>query len=184
MNKFKVNDVVKCEWGYFSRIDIGETYKVRAVSSTGGSILITTASGDLWYDIKYFKLVSREFDMVNNPWFIRVNNEEEFGVVADFLEAKGFRFYEKKYTKNTQAIGNTDLGGNIERDSKVVRLMTSEIEKVIHHGGEEIKINFKKTISIDSVDYPEVKSAQQVEIEQIETEMRNLADRLNKLKGD
>lgn len=178
MSKFKRGDRVFA-LETIGRLVFGRKYIVHDVLSNGAVLSIV---GDpILYSSDRFDLVKPEFDMKNQPWFIRVNNEEEFGVVADFLEAKGFRFYEKKYTKNTQAIGNTDLAGNIERDSKVSRLMTSEIEKVIHYGGKEIKLNFKTTI--DSVEYPEVKSAQQVEIEQIETEMRKLADRLNSLKS-
>lgn len=183
MNQFKINDIVKCEWGYHSRIDIGKTYKVKEVSSMGGSILIETPSGDHWYNVKYFKPTNPKFDMKNQPWFIRVNNEEEFGVVADFLEAKGFSFYKKEYKSYVKAISNADLAGKID-NNKVSRLIESEVTKAIELGCFEIKFKFKTSITIDSIEYPEVKSAQQVEIEQIETEMRKLADRLNKLKGD
>lgn len=181
MNKFKVNDVVKCEWGYFSRIDIGETYKVRAVSSTGGSILITTASGDLWYDIKYFKLVSSEFDMVNNPWFIRVSNQKEYELAKEFVKSKGFKFsFGEDYTDSSKTITNRD---------DLNKVLCKGLEYVIRServffdkDRYEIKLNFKTTI--DSIEYPEVKSAEELEIEQIETEMRKLADRLNKIKGN
>lgn len=179
MNKFKVGDKVRCVSGYHSYICVGETYTVSKVEKCN----LILKDKEHPYHYSYFEPVKPEFDMKRNPWFIRVNNKEEFDLVADFLEAKGFSFYEKQYIASTKAIGNTDLACNIERDSRVSRLMTSEIENVIHHGAKEIKINFKKSISIDNIDYPDVKSAQDVEIEKIETEMRKLADRLNKLKG-
>lgn len=177
MNQFKVGDIVKCTSGYHCFIEVGQTYTIAKIVEDD----VFLENKEYPYFHGYFELAKPVFDMVNEPWFICVSNQSEFELAKEFIKSKGFQFgYGEDYNGNNVITNRDSLGNTLFKGiNYVMRSCFGESEKT---GSKEIKLNFKTTI--DSVEYPEVKSAQQVEIEQIETEMRKLADRLKEIKGD
>lgn len=182
MEKFKKGDIVRCVRPISSTnyLVLGKNYTVEAFLSSIDMVVVQGLPYQ-WNACR-FELVKREFCIKTDPWFIRINNEEEFNVAKQFLNNKGLAFSPRGgslcYNKSFKYLCLYEVGSTFTQTNVVV---------FGDNGEKEIKLTFKNTIELDKIEYPEVelpKSERQVEIKKIEEEMRKLADRLNKLKGD
>ena len=175
MQKFKKGDTVRCIRGTVDTEYLvqGKDYIVDSFDESSNTLVVQRLPND-WHADR-FELVTPEFCMKTQPWFIRVNGHQEWKLAVEFARSKGIDFFSghASYYGSITLITNVDTWGTIPR--------------YLMHGYQcgtknEIKLSYKKVI--DKVEYPVVKSVQELEIEKIEDEMRKLADRLSKLKGN
>jgi len=115
MRKFKVGDKVKC---------IDDAYKDTLILTV--SHIESDEDGNSKYDLLgftedghvrgewcayHFELVKEkeemQFDMKTQPWFIRVNNEQEFEAAISWAEEKDLKWDKipREYNKSIKAIG-------------------------------------------------------------------------------
>ena len=117
-----------------------------------------------------------QFDMKKEPWYIRIEDEQEFNAARDWVESLGFKFeYGNKYEEDIVAISNylNSYG---------------EVEPIIHKNKaqddqseyNEVKLKFKTVI--DSVTFPEVKTEQQKQIEELEKTILLAQQQIEELK--
>ena len=113
-----------------------------------------------------------QFDLKTQPWFIRVANEQEFNSARDFVQSKGFDFI---YSESWYA-GLVGICHDSKDDDGVYRLHSGD--DVSAH--QEIKITFKTVI--DFVSFPQMKTEQQLKIEQLEATIARAAEEIKQLK--
>ena len=174
---FKKGDKVQRTTGTYEDMIPGEIATVEAQNS----VLLYLEGYNSAHNPLNFKLVKEEkeemqFDMHSHPWFIRVENEQEFNAARDWVESLGFKFeYGNKYEEDIVAISN-------------YLNSSREVEPVIHKNKEqddqseynEIKLTFKTVI--DSATFPEVKTEQQKQIEELEKTIFLAKQQIEELK--
>lgn len=182
---FKIGDKVKCidSVGSLGCLTQGKIY---TVSNADDKLLklkeLKDVKDDAWSHSR-FELVKPavKFDMNKESWFIRVNNETEYKLALQFCKEKGFTYYHGANVcykdQEIKFLTNTDSNGFVSASLMHGRRSPKEVLK-----RKEIKLNFETKIC--SVDYPEVKSEKDIEIEMIEKEMLKLAERVKQLKGE
>ena len=126
------------------------------------------------------KLVKEEkeemqFDMKKEPWFIRVTNDQEFNAACDWVEENFGDYLETEYSSNKQGLTNTDDFGEI--CTHVMWMGEHSFNQTERH---EIKVTFKTVI--DSVTFPEVKTEQQKQIEELEKTIFLAKQQIEELK--
>jgi len=129
-----------------------------------------------------FKLTKEEpkqvFNIKTDPWFIRVNSEEESKVIQDWLFEQGIMWKhsstQHKYTEYTFIL-NVFSEGSIPK-----RLLRTNEACEIHPTAKEIKLTFKTTI--DSVEYPVVETEQQIKMKQLQETIDKAARELKELR--
>lgn len=105
------------------------------------------------------KFDMNSFDLKTNPWWIAVRNREEYELVQNWLlENYGTKCI-AEYSREFKYLTNTGCGGRVEKSW----VMHGSADKPEH---QEIKLNFKTVV--DSVTFPEVKTEQQKQIEELE----------------
>lgn len=126
------------------------------------------------------KLVKEEkeemqFDMSKEPWFIRYSNKEEFKLVDEWVK-ENYGDSLGVFYQNTMAMTNIDQSGIIRGNVMWLN------EEHIKSGPErhEIKLTFKTVI--DSVTFPEVKTEQQKQIEELEKTILLAQQQIEELK--
>lgn len=180
-NKFKVGDRVYCvdDSGYT------EFYVVE------GAIYTVV---DKWWDecesdevsirdvTEYpndFKLYKEEpvnqFDMKIQPWFIRVNNEQEFNLVQEWLKENFGTCCNFKWYPLMKGLSNTKNEGKIFNN----RVMWCD-DKSLNQNSYEIKLNFKTII--DSVEWPVVESEKDRKIRELKETIEAAAKQIKELE--
>lgn len=167
----RVRDIVEYDYPFVD--DCGDTYKEDGRYLTGGS------DKDLVKEVTSFNLDTQ-------PWFIRINSEDEFNLTIQWLKDNGFTLdiapvsYRNRYG-NTLAISN----GHDEDDTHhCLCYVTEDQDFYAKHNRPEIKINFKTLLEVDTVEYPEVVDKDEEERIAIRKEMEALAERLKALEGN
>ena len=100
-----------------------------------------------------------QFDMKKEPWYIRVANEQEYELVQNWLLENYGTNCVAEYSREFKYLTNTYSGGHVNK-SWVMYGSGNKPER------QEIKLTFKTVI--DSVTFPEVKTEQQKQIEELE----------------
>lgn len=122
----------------------------------------------------------KEYDMKTNPWFIRINNKEEHAAVVEFLKEKGYDDNViPSYNSNINALVNSFSRGSW-LDGDV--MWSSTAGKYLDDVRKEIVVNFKSTLSVDKVVYPDVESPTQQKMRELEEQQRKIADEIAKLR--
>lgn len=175
---FKKGDKVQRIIGTHEDMIPGE---IAIVKRQDGGQLLYLEGYDSAHNPQNFKLVKEEkkemqFDMHSKPWFIRVNNEQEYDAAVNWVKSKGLDFkYNGGYFKGLAAISNyLELDGSI--DDSIYRCDIGDDLSKYH----EIKFTFKTVI--DSVTFPEVKTEQQKQIEELERTILLAQQQIEELK--
>jgi len=127
-----------------------------------------------------FKLTKEEpkqvFNIKTDPWFIRVNSEQEFEVIQDWLEENYGSFLISDYSPAFEYLTNTSSDGQIE-EAFVMHGRGNPLETPSR---KEIKLTFKTTV--DSVQYPEMETEQQIKMKQLQETIDKAARELKELR--
>lgn len=173
MRTFKIGDTVRRICGDYNSMRVGDTSVVMGFSSFN-DLKLKDFEGNHSYD--YFELVKEAptFNLKTSPWFIRVNNKEEFNTINEWLEVNFGARLLSVYSKYLNYLTNTEANGFV-----VNRVMWSTEKS---KGTKEIKLSIKTKTTIDSVEYPEVKTQQEVDIEELEATIELAKQQILKLK--
>lgn len=178
MSKFKVGDKLVCTNTGGNHLTVGKHYV--AVTATPHNVVVINDIGDeVFYDKSRFEIVQEKemFDMKTNPWFIRVNNKEEYDAASEWLNENFGNYYaDTGYIGYIVGLSNTDDRGEIHP-----RVMWMGEDSLGATERYEVKLNFKTVI--DSVEYPVVKSERDLKIEELEQSIKEAQERLNELKA-
>lgn len=166
MSKFKVGDEVVCVNTGGSKLTVGKKYKVYDITRNDVEV-INDDGDDCYYYLSSFELVQEKeqmFDMKTNPWFIRVNNEQEFEAAKEWVEVQGVNWTDWVKDKSF----NSEIGAlcsNLYDFDNYYWLGHDEVETQALYGRKEIKLTFKTVV--DSVEYPVLESEQQKKIREL-----------------
>lgn len=120
------------------------------------------------------------FDMKTQPWFIKINSQEEFDLVQEWLienYGKGLQCDWEGYPKKS-GVTNTTTERVVSNKHVMWMGEGAKADKY----ASEIKFNFRKVI--DNVEFPDVKSEQELEIERLTEIINQAQETLNKMKGE
>ena len=95
------------------------------------------------------------FDLKKDPWFIRVNSPEESAAVQKWLFEQGAAWF-----GGSKTVGHTSFSflTNTCTSGKVDECLMGGVEtRHIHASCKEIKVNFKSTLSVDRVEYTDLR---------------------------
>ena len=189
MSKFKENDkvkVVSClQPTYWYANKIGQEFTLNEYNASFGwsikedyrahlkecDIVHVQEKEEMQFDGKTFNLKTQ-------PWFIRVNNEEEFEAVNKWVKENAEYELFTPYFDGMVAISNTDDEGDVW-----VRLMyVKDGSRIVRSNitCHEIKVNFKTVI--DSVEFPIVESEQQKKIRELQETIETAKRQIEELK--
>lgn len=118
------------------------------------------------------------FDLKTNPWFIRVNNKEEFEAAISWAEEKGLKWdkIHREYNKSIKAIGTCLSFPEVQ----VIYYLLNN-DNFCQGAREEIKITFKTII--ESVEYPEIETEQDKKIRELQETIEIAKRQIEELKG-
>lgn len=116
------------------------------------------------------------FDMKQEPWYIRVNNESEFNGAQQWLTENFGTNLKTTYNLGVGYLTNAAYGGYIEDD----HVMYGNIESVNLTFRHKIKLTFKTIV--DSVEYPETQTPAQIELKALQQKIKDLETQANKLQ--
>ena len=116
------------------------------------------------------------FNIKTDPWFIRVNSKQEFKVIQDWLQENYGYSLITSYNTSFEYLTNTSCTGQIE-EAFVMHGRGNPLETTSR---KEIKLTFKTTI--DSVQYPEMETEQQVKMKQLQETIDKAARELKELR--
>jgi len=187
MSYFKVGDKVRCigsQMANGEQIDVGYVGTITHIASDG-AIVVDNMFGHMGNAVccpEAFEKIKEEpkqmFNIKTDPWFIRVNSEQESKVVQDWLFEQGIMWKhsstQHKYTEYTFIL-NVLCEGHISK-----RLLRTNEACEIHPTAKEIKLTFKTTI--DSVQYPEMETEQQIKMKQLQATIDKAARELKELR--
>ena len=177
MNKFKSGDKVKVVSSvlktYWYSDKIGEVFTLyNYIPGFGWNVVGDSCSYLKECDVELVKEKEEmQFDMKKNPWFIRVNNKEEFEAAKEWVKSQGikFKFSEDWYD---QIIA-------VESDGFALCIRTEAGEKILNKN--EIKLTFKTVI--DSVEYPTIESEQDKKIKELQETIETAKRQIEELKS-
>ena len=116
-----------------------------------------------------------KFDMKKEPWFVRYSNEEEFKLIDEWVK-ENYGDSLGMFYQNAVAMTNINQDGFIP--GNIMWLNEDHINSgPVRH---EIKFTFKTVI--DSVTFPEVKTEQQKQIEELEKTISLAKQQIEQLK--
>ena len=165
---FKKGDKVKCNDGVYSSECILTVSHIERDEGGESRYDLLGFSEDShkcgeWYAY-HFELVQEKeqmFDMKKEPWFIRVENEQEFNAARKWLDENFGYYLDTEYMTYIVGLSNTDDFGGI--CSYVMWMAEHSLKTTERY---ETKLEFKAVV--DSVTLPEVKTEQQRQIEELE----------------
>lgn len=177
--KFKVGDKVKRTTGDFRNVLVGCIYTVSEVLSTG-AIRLYGHSGS--YDPEFFEIYMEKekpsFDLHSNPWYIRVENEEQFNLANKWLKENFGKHLFYPYDCRIKSLTNVCSEGYINN-----AVMWSDVESFSKYKDTrpEIKLTYKTSIS--SVEYPvvEIETEQQKRIRELKETIDSASKQLEEL---
>jgi len=188
MLKYKVGDIVTLNskvygdlQGYFRpgvQVKIENLYdNFPCPSDNHYTARLVSNSGKVWR-IKDFEIEEKQmFNIKTDPWFIRVNSEQEFEVIQDWLEENYGEKLRANYGTHMKWLTNTQCDGYINSKLLVMHGRGHPLETTSR---KEIKLTFKTII--DSVTFPEVESEQQVKMKQLQETIDKAARELKELR--
>lgn len=172
MDKFKVGDKVRHIGLWDNWPD--DSYEITEVYQRFYSCGHSRSFSKIYES--YFELVkeSEMFDMKKNPWYIKVNSQEEFNAVQEWLLNNFGDKFAHHYQKG-MCLSNTDYSG--ERLNKIVWYIYEPKERDLL----EIKFTYKTTI--ENVQFPVVESERQKKkLRELEEQQRKIAEDIAKLR--
>lgn len=181
MSEFKVGDRVIRTGGTVCGVTNGRSYVVTET----GNFSIKVEGLVSWFSTSYFKLYEEEqemksnieqFDMKTQPWYIRVNNEEEFNLVQEWLKDNFGKCLNQYFKKNNMLL--TNLSSNLGITDEV--FWANNMDYVRSLNPKEIKFNLK--IVIDSVVFPTVESEKDKQIRELQNTIELAQKQINRLK--
>lgn len=181
MSEFKVGDTVRritCDnegnrgsWV----LKVGTICKVIHVSC--GTICVKAAGvpEDAFHSACYFELVkeSEMFDLKKNPWYIKVNSQEQFNAVQEWLLDNFGDKFAYGYEKG-MCLSNTNYSG--ERLNNIAWYIDEP------KGRDLLKIKFTYKTTVDKVEWPVVESETQKKLRELEEQQRKIAEDIAKLR--
>jgi len=187
MQEFNIGDKVVCvcrdEYNWYK---VGSEFTIRSDSfidyeaNTVCYRVEEFSDNNIWIQADHFNLVKEEpkqmFNIKTDPWFIRVNSEQEFDAVQDWLEENYGERMRANYGTYMKWLTNTQCDGYVS--SKLVMHGTGDPLKTTPR--KEIKLTFKTTI--DSVQYPAVETEQQIKMKQLQETIDKAARELKELR--
>lgn len=177
-SKFKVGDrIIRTSVHLFGGVKKGEIYTIKKVLSDSN---INLEECPIYsYDPAYFELYKEEpvkqFDMKTQPWFIRVNNEQEFDLVQEWLKENFGTVPYFGWYPQTKGLTNTNIDGKMYSDY----VMWFCDDKNLNQNTNEIKLRFKTTI--DSVEWPIVESEKDKKIRELQETIKKAEEQLKEL---
>ena len=188
MQEFNIGNRVVCvcrdEYNWYK---IGSEFTIRSGSFVDHGddtvcYLVEEFSDDgIWIQGNHFNLVKEEpkqmFNIKSDPWFIRVNSEQEFEVIQDWLQENYGEKIRANYGTHMKWLTNTQCDGHINSKLLVMHGRGNPLETTSR---KEIKLTFKTTI--DSVEYPVVESEQQIKMKQLQETIDKAARELKELR--
>lgn len=196
MSKFKAGDkvkVIKAEDYYWYNNHIGEVFTLMSGPDQEGDWRIQEnvdwriqenvehylAECDIELVCANKQLVQEkedmQFDMHKQPWFIRVNNKEEYNAASEWLYENFGNYANTGYASYIVGLTNTDNSGEIH--PRVMWMGEDSLEATERY---EIKLSYKTVV--DSVTFPEMKTEQQKKIEELEATIAQAQAQLAQLK--
>lgn len=166
MKKFNIGDTVRLIGDYSSHgFTVGETCKIVGINSYNYSV--ENDKGVEWYvlaeDMEPCENKKmQQFDMKKHPWFIRIENEDQYNLAEEWLKEHYGDSCGVRYLHSLKVLTNT--------------LTTGEVCSYIMWGADdscdadpyyEIKLNFKTSIIIDSAEFPEIETEQEQRIREL-----------------
>lgn len=174
---------------------VGEVFEVVDVSSNtlcpelGFVFKSTDEQTQRYFDLDDVEIVKEEkqmFDMKKEKWFIRTPTDEVCQAVQLWLFGQGFEW--QQYGKQVMFLNDEHTCAiHNHHDYKEQTIWRNpnnewEIEELVKSNYKEIKLTFKTIV--DSVEYPETKSAEQLQLEVLQgkiAELNREAEKLQKL---
>lgn len=111
--------------------------------------------------VKEGEMKGEAFNLKTNPWLIRVTNEQEYNAARKWLDENFGYYLDTGYATYMVGLTNTDDYGEI--CSHVMWMNEDSLKSTERY---EIKLSYKTVV--DSVTFPEVKTEQQKQIEELE----------------
>lgn len=134
------------------------------------------------FELRNLRVGEREmFDMKTQPWFIKIDSQEEFDLVQEWLIENYGSGLQCNWGGPTKKCGVTNWSRAVGRACINHVMWMGEGEKPDKYASE-IKFNFRKVI--DNVEFPDVKSEQELEIERLTEIINQAQETLNKMKGE
>lgn len=194
MSKFKKGDRVWVNYDYPEnkpRVFKGQQaivlrYEAEYDGPTNTLIEVLFDDGRQYWMFEYrFELVSgneqlvvenkMKFDMKENGWYIRYNNEEEFNLVQEWLQENYGDNLDCHFVSRSEYVTNVASTGYI-----FDTLKHGSTENIASYA-KEIKLNFKTVV--DSVEWPEVETEAQKELAKLQKQIEELSAQAEKLKA-
>lgn len=173
--KFKAGDVVIRTGGNYSGVKEGGEYVVAHCNRLN----MRLEGLQDHYDPDFFEL-KEAFDLKNNPWFIRYEGVEEFNALRDFVKANGLKFaWSDKFDLRYVAVG-LYINKNGKLESGVARFTEGDIKQFKI---PEIKVNFKKEITVEILEYPTIETETQKKIRELEESAAKIQRQIEELKN-
>lgn len=178
---FNIGDIVRLKDGYKGMVAFNyllnskETHKVVELCDDGLKVEGSYFLPNVYFEI--IKEVKQMFDMKVNAWYILINNQAEFDAAQAWLEENFGTNLSASYYKGMTYLTNMTSEGKIY-DRFVMHGDNSPTDDGRH---KEIKLSFVTTVK--AVEYPEVKSPSQVELESLQTKISELQEQAEKLQG-
>lgn len=133
------------------------------------------------FELRNLRVGEKEmFDMKTQPWYIKINSQEEFDLVQEWLienYGSGLECDWDGYFKKCGVTNWESCGMEVSRGW----VMWMDEKSKADRYASEIKFNFRKVI--DNVELPDVKSEQELEIERLTEIINQAQETLNKMKG-
>lgn len=128
-----------------------------------------------------FKLYKEEpvkqFDLKTQPWFVRVNNEQEFNLLQEWLKENFGTHYNCGWHPQMMGLTNTTVDGKIYNSY----VMWFSDDKSLNQNSNEIKLHFKT--ALDSVEWPIVESEEDKKIRELKETIEAAAKQIKELEN-
>ena len=187
MLKYKVGDIVtlndKVDVDIKCKFRPGVEVKIKNLCDDGNpsnehyTVHLLDDDQCYWW-IRDFEIEEKQmFNIKTDPWFIRVNSEQEFEVIQDWLQENYGEKIRANYGTHMKWLTNTQCDGHINSKLLVMHGSGDPLETTSR---KEIKLTFKTTI--DSVEYPVVETEQQIKMKQLQQTIDKAARELKELR--
>jgi hypothetical protein len=180
---FKIGDKVIRVDGTDSECGFMVKGKEYVVNELGGCTIRVDGHKWIW-DVTNFEPVSKKFDFKSTPWFIRVDNIEESFAAQEWLFAQGVSWCNGD-TK-VDDVGKHSVLTNYFVDNGISKNgFMHSLNNRYNDPSKEIKLRFVQSkLVVDEAVMPEVKSAQQIKIEELEETIRKANEEIQELKKE
>lgn len=155
MKDFNVGDTLKMK-EVLPSCPVGSVVTVVAADNPiEGYFVSQTEVSQAWANSHkdYFEVVARQFDFINDPWYIHIQTKEHYEAVKDWLA--------KQHKINAMPIGWRDGGvylSNIylDDDKTVKRVLWSSTKNGVSPKAQRICLQFRTKTEVVQVTYPTI----------------------------